>query len=175
MRDLDRFLRGKVFGPLAWWVERHFGYSKFAIARGCTVASFVMMVTYFVLTASDPLWWRSFITLIACLPWSMLCLLRLTTIKRDEELERTRPDGFAVVVEATWLLRIIQWFAFTFFDALVLGMDIGLDRFTALQWLIIVPLRTHLTVFCVGTYITTVSPPPKREEKPSPFAKPVMT
>jgi hypothetical protein len=172
MRDLDLFLRGHIFGPLAWWIDRHWGYSKFQIARFCTAACLFMMALYFVLTTTSGL--GLFVLLVAWLPWSFLCTTRyFFSIPRDEALERVRPDVYAQVADLTWLPRLIQLFVFMTFDVLVLGFDIWQAHVVGLQWLIIVPLRLHMTAFAVGTYITTVSPPPQRQEKMSPLAQPV--
>ena len=167
MRGLDLFLRGKIFGPIAWAVERRFGYSKFAIARLCIYASGIGGVGYFALTNMAHVY-GVVVSLVALLPWFLMAWLQLERFKRDEILAEVRPDVHLVIEDKVWPLRLLQLVVFFDFDLLVLALIIGSEL--GWLWLMIVPCRFYMTLFACGTYFASVpSPPPYKKKERAPL------
>ena len=171
MRGLDLFLRARFYGPIAWWIERRFGYSKFAIARTCVYASQAMSVVYFGVT------WRNSISALILiggpiLMWFYLAAMQLHRWQRDEYLARTHPDIHMHIEDTVWPLRMIQLGLFSGFDAFVLGLDLHYPL--GWMWLVAGPCRAYMTLFASGAYFVSVpAPPPKKEKERAPTLVPV--
>ena len=90
-------------------------------------------------------------------------------------MEHAYPEVAARINDLTWHLRLIQLLVFMGFDALMFSLDIRFRNAGGWMWLIVGPLRLHMTVFACGTYITSVGPPPQKQEKRAPLAQPVLT
>jgi len=156
LRALDLYLRGKVYGPLAWWIQRHWGYSKYDLARLCSIASPIMGTVFMTLTASNLL--GMVLMNAANAGFWLMGFMRLKIIKQAEMRAREYPQVDEFVTEATWQLRLFTLALFAFADVALLTLDFHDTH--GWVWAIIVPCRTYMTMYASGVYFEAVPQPP---------------